>query len=35
VVFWDNRCVQHHAASDNWPEGRIMERASVVGDRPV
>ncbi len=35
VVFWDNRCVQHHAASDYWPEARVMERASVIGGRPV
>ena len=35
VVFWDNRAVQHYAASDYWPDVRIMERASIVGDRPV
>lgn len=34
VVFWDNRAVQHYAASDYWPATRIMERASIVGDRP-
>jgi taurine dioxygenase len=34
VAFWDNRAVQHYAASDYWPEVRIMERASIVGDRP-
>lgn len=34
VAFWDNRCVQHYAASDYWPEERIMERASIVGERP-
>lgn len=34
VAFWDNRAVQHYAASDYWPERRVMERASVVGDRP-
>jgi taurine dioxygenase len=34
VVFWDNRAVQHYAASDYWPEVRIVERASIVGDRP-
>jgi taurine dioxygenase len=35
VAFWDNRAVQHYAASDYWPEVRIMERASIIGDRPV
>lgn len=35
VAVWDNRAVQHYAASDYWPDIRIMERASVVGDRPV
>ena len=34
VAFWDNRAVQHYAASDYWPDVRIMERASVIGDRP-
>jgi len=35
VAFWDNRAVQHYAASDYWPARRVMERASIVGDRPV
>ena len=35
VAFWDNRAVQHYAASDYWPEVRIMERASIVGTRPT
>ncbi len=35
VAFWDNRTVQHYAASDYWPDVRVMERASIVGDRPV
>jgi taurine dioxygenase len=34
VAFWDNRAVQHYAASDYWPEVRVMERASIIGDRP-
>jgi taurine dioxygenase len=34
VAFWDNRAVQHYACSDYWPDLRIMERASIVGDRP-
>ncbi|MDH3755779.1 MAG: TauD/TfdA family dioxygenase, partial [Acidimicrobiia bacterium] len=35
VAFWDNRAVQHYAASDYWPDVRIMERASIIGDRPA
>lgn len=35
VAFWDNRAVQHYAASDYWPEVRVMERASIVGARPA
>lgn len=34
VAFWDNRAVQHYACSDYWPERRVMERASIMGDRP-
>ena len=26
---------QHYASSDYWPARRIMERATVIGDRPV
>jgi len=35
VAFWDNRAVQHYAASDYWPDVRVMERASIVGSRPA
>jgi taurine dioxygenase len=35
VAFWDNRAVQHYASSDYWPATRVMERASVIGDRPA
>jgi alpha-ketoglutarate-dependent sulfate ester dioxygenase len=35
IAFWDNRAVQHYAASDYWPDVRIMERASIVGTRPT
>lgn len=34
IAFWDNRAVQHYAASDYYPATRIMERASIVGGRP-
>ena len=35
VAFWDNRATQHYAASDYWPQRRVMDRISIVGDRPV
>ena len=34
VAFWDNRSTQHYAVSDYWPAVRVMERATVAGDRP-
>jgi alpha-ketoglutarate-dependent taurine dioxygenase len=35
VAFWDNRAVQHYASSDYWPQRRVMERASIVGEPPA
>lgn len=34
IAFWDNRASQHYAVSDYWPQRRVMERVTVVGDRP-
>ena len=34
VAFWDNRATQHYAASDYFPKRRVMERITVIGDRP-
>lgn len=34
MAFWDNRACQHYAASDYFPNIRIMERVTIAGDRP-
>ena len=34
VAMWDNRCTQHYAVPDFYPQHRRMERVTVVGDRP-
>ncbi|MBY0280194.1 TauD/TfdA family dioxygenase [Candidatus Binatia bacterium] len=34
IALWDNRCTQHYAASDYFPAERVMERVTIVGDRP-
>ena len=34
IAFWDNRSTQHYAASDYFPQRRVMERITIVGDRP-
>lgn len=34
LAFWDNRACQHFAASDYFPEVRIMERVTIAGDQP-
>ena len=35
IAFWDNRAVQHYAASDYDPQRRVMERVTIIGDEPV
>lgn len=35
IAFWDNRATQHYASSDYFPQRRVMERVSILGDRPV
>lgn len=36
LVFWDNRCTQHHAVWDYYPHSRYGERVSIIGtERPA
>jgi len=32
LTLWDNRCTQHHALWDYYPERRYGERVSILGD---
>jgi taurine dioxygenase len=34
VALWDNRATQHYATSDYFPQRRVMERITVISDRP-
>lgn len=34
IAFWDNRSTQHYASSDYFPQRRVMERITIVGDVP-
>ena len=35
MVFWDNRCSQHMAMWDYYPQTRSGHRVTIAGDRPV
>ena len=35
VAIWDNRCTQHMAIWDYWPNERKGNRVTIRGDRPV
>ncbi|MEM7019604.1 MAG: TauD/TfdA family dioxygenase [Pseudomonadota bacterium] len=34
IAFWDNRCMQHHAVFDYFPQVRHGERVTIAGDKP-
>jgi taurine dioxygenase len=34
VAFWDNRNTLHYATDDYRPARRVMNRATIIGDRP-
>jgi len=34
IAFWDNRCAQHQAIFDYWPQKRYGHRVTVCGDKP-
>jgi taurine dioxygenase len=34
LAFWDNRITQHYAVNDYLPARRVMNRATILGDRP-
>ena len=35
IAFWDNRCTQHYALADFYPQKRVVERITICGDQPV
>jgi taurine dioxygenase len=34
IAFWDNRCAQHHAIWDYYPQRRYGHRVTIRGDKP-
>jgi taurine dioxygenase len=34
IAFWDNRCAQHHAMWDYYPQRRRGYRVTIKGDKP-
>ena len=34
-VMWDNRSSQHAVAADFYPNERVVERVTIIGDRTI
>lgn len=34
LLIWDNRCLQHYAVADYFPEERLMHRLNICGEEP-
>jgi len=34
VVVWDERCTNHRAVADHWPEHRLVRRCTVGASTP-
>ena len=35
IAFWDNRCTQHQAIFDYYPQKRYGQRVTIAGEKPV
>jgi taurine dioxygenase len=35
IAFWDNRCAQHYAVWDYFPQRRYAHRVTIAGERPA
>jgi taurine dioxygenase len=35
LVVWDERCTNHRAVSDHWPDHRLVRRCTVGGATPI
>ncbi len=35
LLIWDNRCTQHLAVADYYPQERLMHRLNIAGEKPA